>query len=120
MKGNSFRINPVVCGPYNADFDGDEMNLHFPQTLAAEAEVRDLMASLNKLVPDGQPTISLPDPKFHRSIGEHAGKTYSTTGELLSADAFESHLEETLPGPADKEKLGDIFKDQDWVLKVEQ
>lgn len=30
---NTFRINLSVCMPYNADFDGDEMNLHIPQSL---------------------------------------------------------------------------------------
>src|SRR3989338_3778412 len=30
MPGRSFRLNPAVCTPYNADFDGDEMNLHVP------------------------------------------------------------------------------------------
>lgn len=40
----TFRLNPAVCPPYNADFDGDEMNLHVPQTEEARAELRLLMA----------------------------------------------------------------------------
>ncbi|MEM3086178.1 MAG: DNA-directed RNA polymerase subunit A' [Halobacteria archaeon] len=40
----TFRLNPAVCPPYNADFDGDEMNLHAPQTEEARAEARILMA----------------------------------------------------------------------------
>lgn len=40
----TFRINPAVCPPYNADFDGDEMNLHVPQTEEARAEARMLIA----------------------------------------------------------------------------
>jgi len=39
----TFRINPNVCAPYNADFDGDEMNLHVPQTEEARAEAEELM-----------------------------------------------------------------------------
>jgi DNA-directed RNA polymerase subunit A' len=35
---NTFRINTAVCAPYNADFDGDEMNLHVPQSEEARAE----------------------------------------------------------------------------------
>ena len=31
MAGRTFRFNECVCAPYNADFDGDEMNLHLPQ-----------------------------------------------------------------------------------------
>ena len=39
----TFRLNLLVCPPYNADFDGDEMNLHVPQNLEARAEARVLM-----------------------------------------------------------------------------
>ncbi len=40
----TFRLNPAVCPPYNADFDGDEMNLHVPQSLEAQAEAKILMS----------------------------------------------------------------------------
>ncbi len=43
LPGKTFRLNPLVCPPYNADFDGDEMNLHIIQTEEAQAEVRYLM-----------------------------------------------------------------------------
>jgi len=39
----TFRLNPCVCPPYNADFDGDEMNLHVPQGEEARTEARLLM-----------------------------------------------------------------------------
>ena len=39
----TFRFNECVCAPYNADFDGDEMNLHVPQTEEARAEALELM-----------------------------------------------------------------------------
>lgn len=42
MPGKTFRLNPVVVSPYNADFDGDEMNLHILQTEEAQAEARHL------------------------------------------------------------------------------
>ncbi len=44
LPGKTFRLNPAVCPPYNADFDGDEMNLHVPQSLEAQAEAKILMA----------------------------------------------------------------------------
>jgi DNA-directed RNA polymerase subunit A' len=44
MDGRTFRLNPAVCPPYNADFDGDEMNLHIPQTEEARAEAAILCA----------------------------------------------------------------------------
>lgn len=38
MPWRTFRFNECVCSPYNADFDGDEMNMHLPQTEEARAE----------------------------------------------------------------------------------
>ncbi|MGM5483968.1 MAG: DNA-directed RNA polymerase subunit A' [Nanobdellota archaeon] len=43
LPGKTFRLNPAVCAPYNADFDGDEMNLHIPQTEESRAEAEFLM-----------------------------------------------------------------------------
>ncbi|KAJ0410245.1 hypothetical protein P43SY_002577 [Pythium insidiosum] len=40
---STFRLNLSVTAPYNADFDGDEMNLHVPQSLTARAEAQELM-----------------------------------------------------------------------------
>jgi DNA-directed RNA polymerase subunit A' len=42
LPGKTFRLNPVSVSPYNADFDGDEMNLHIMQTEEAQAEARHL------------------------------------------------------------------------------
>lgn len=43
LPGRTFRLNLLVCPPYNADFDGDEMNLHVPQSEEARAEAKVLM-----------------------------------------------------------------------------
>ena len=43
MKWKTFRFNECACAPYNADFDGDEMNVHLPQTPEAKAEAMTLM-----------------------------------------------------------------------------
>jgi len=43
MPHKTFRLNLCVCRPYNADFDGDEMNLHVPQSEESRAEARILM-----------------------------------------------------------------------------
>lgn len=50
LPGKTFRINPSVCRPYNADFDGDEMNLHIPQTKEAQAEAEILMQVQTQLI----------------------------------------------------------------------
>ncbi len=46
----TFRLSPAVCHPYNADFDGDEMNLHIPQTEEARAEAEVLMEVQTQLI----------------------------------------------------------------------
>ncbi|MCX8165637.1 MAG: DNA-directed RNA polymerase subunit A' [Acidilobaceae archaeon] len=43
MPGKTFRINLLVCPPYNADFDGDEMNLHVLRLEEAQSEARELL-----------------------------------------------------------------------------
>ncbi len=43
LPGRALRLNPSVCHPYNADFDGDAMNLHIPQNEEAMAEAQILM-----------------------------------------------------------------------------
>ncbi|AIF68965.1 DNA-directed RNA polymerase subunit A' [Palaeococcus pacificus DY20341] len=50
MPYKTFRLNLSVCPPYNADFDGDEMNLHVPQTQEAQAEARILMEVQNHII----------------------------------------------------------------------
>lgn len=50
LPGRTFRLNPAVCNPYNADFDGDEMNLHIPQTEEARAEAKILMLVETQLI----------------------------------------------------------------------
>lgn len=44
VSGSTFRLNLSVANPYNADFDGDEMNMHVPQSACSIAEVANIMA----------------------------------------------------------------------------
>jgi DNA-directed RNA polymerase beta' subunit len=44
MEYNTFRLNVCVCACYNADFDGDEMNMHVPQSLQTHYELKELAA----------------------------------------------------------------------------
>ena len=59
-KHRTLQFNECVCTPYNADFDGDEMNLHLPQTLEARAEAATLMNIKNNIVTprNGEPLIA--------------------------------------------------------------
>jgi len=43
LPGRTARVHPATCFPYNADFDGDEMNIHVPQTEEARAEAKTLL-----------------------------------------------------------------------------
>ncbi|KAL8881089.1 MAG: hypothetical protein Q9198_001639 [Flavoplaca austrocitrina] len=56
----TFSLNECVCNPYNADFDGDEMNLHVPQTEEARVEAVELMGVKHNLSTpkNGEPIIS--------------------------------------------------------------
>lgn len=60
MPWKTFRFNECCCTPYNADFDGDEMNLHFPQTDEARAEASELLNVRNNLVTprNGEPLVA--------------------------------------------------------------
>ena len=50
LPHSTFRLNLSVTSPYNADFDGDEMNMHVPQTLEARAEAMAIMAVPRNIV----------------------------------------------------------------------
>ena len=49
-KGDTFRMNVGDTKPYNADFDGDEMNLHMPQDVESESELRNLAAVPHQII----------------------------------------------------------------------
>ncbi|KAK3090302.1 hypothetical protein FSP39_010768 [Pinctada imbricata] len=60
MPHRTFRFNECCCNPFNADFDGDEMNLHLPQTEEAKAEAIILMGSKSNIITprNGEPLIA--------------------------------------------------------------
>ena len=60
VEGKAIRLHPLVCPPFNADFDGDQMAVHLPLSEEAQAEARLLMlASKNILAPkDGKPIVT--------------------------------------------------------------
>ncbi|HEY9099636.1 MAG TPA: DNA-directed RNA polymerase subunit beta' [Thiobacillus sp.] len=59
IEGKAIQLHPLVCAAFNADFDGDQMAVHVPLSLEAQAEARTLMlASNNVLSPaNGEPII---------------------------------------------------------------
>lgn len=60
VQGRALKIHPLVCTAYNADFDGDQMAVHVPLSVEAQAEARFLMLSANNILApkDGKPVVS--------------------------------------------------------------
>ena len=50
LPGSTFRLNVSATRPYNADFDGDEMNMHVPQSISAATELRFLATVLRNII----------------------------------------------------------------------
>ncbi|MDO8560727.1 MAG: DNA-directed RNA polymerase subunit beta' [bacterium] len=62
IEGHAIQVHPMVCPPFNADFDGDQMAVHLPLTDEAQKEARELMLStVNLLKPATGEPIVMPD-----------------------------------------------------------
>ncbi|KJC65106.1 DNA-directed RNA polymerase subunit beta' [Agreia bicolorata] len=95
VEGKAIQLHPLVCAAFNADFDGDQMAVHLPLSVEAQAEARILMlASNNILKPsDGRP-VTLPTQDMiiglhhlttvkEGAIGE--GRAFSSVAEAILA-----------------------------------
>ncbi|MBS1697889.1 MAG: DNA-directed RNA polymerase subunit beta' [Actinobacteria bacterium] len=95
VEGKAIQLHPLVCAAFNADFDGDQMAVHLPLSVEAQAEARVLMlASNNILKPsDGRP-VTLPSQDM--IIGLHhlttvkkgatgEGRAFGSVGEAILA-----------------------------------
>ncbi|MBD8583252.1 MULTISPECIES: DNA-directed RNA polymerase subunit beta' [unclassified Frigoribacterium] len=94
VEGKAIQLHPLVCAAFNADFDGDQMAVHLPLSVEAQAEARILMlASNNILKPsDGRP-VTLPAQDM--IIGLHYLTTV-TEGAVGEGRAFSSVSEAIL------------------------
>ena len=109
IEGRAIKISPLVCGPFNADFDGDQMAVHLPLSVEAQAEARFLMLSANNILKlaDGKSVMS---PTQDMIIGAYyltikrreEGKTYDEqgrpdpNGEVYEAPIYSSENEAIL------------------------
>ncbi|WP_167138235.1 DNA-directed RNA polymerase subunit beta' [Diaminobutyricimonas sp. TR449] len=95
VEGKAIQLHPLVCAAFNADFDGDQMAVHLPLSVEAQAEARILMlASNNILKPsDGRP-VTLPTQDMiiglhHlttvREGAEGEGRAFSSVAEAILA-----------------------------------
>ncbi|MDE2254762.1 MAG: DNA-directed RNA polymerase subunit beta' [Betaproteobacteria bacterium] len=95
IEGKAIQLHPLVCAAFNADFDGDQMAVHVPLSLEAQAEARTLMlASNNILFPaNGEPSI-VPSQDMvlglyyatrERVNGKGEGMVFADVGEIHRA-----------------------------------
>jgi len=91
IEGKAIQIHPLVCSPYNADFDGDQMAIHIPLSLEAQAEARSLMLSVHNMISpaNGDPIIT-PNQDivlgihYLTKVREEAKGSFETTGEIFA------------------------------------
>ena len=106
MPYKTFRLNTTVCPPYNADFDGDEMNMHALQNEEARAEARVLMRVQEQML----------SPRFGEnivgSIQDHITGTYLLThsnptfNETQASDLLRQTSIDELPDPVTEDETG--------------
>ncbi|ELY50707.1 DNA-directed RNA polymerase subunit A' [Natronorubrum bangense] len=109
MPYKTFRLNTVVCPPYNADFDGDEMNMHALQNEEARAEARVLMRVQEQML----------SPRFGENIigaiQDHISGTYLLThdnprfNETQALDLLRATRIDELPEPSGIDDEGKPF-----------
>ncbi len=61
IEGKAIQLHPLVCKGFNADFDGDQMAVHLPLSIAAQEEAREIMAANKNLLKpaDGSPILHI-------------------------------------------------------------
>ena len=96
VEGKAIKLHPLVCTAYNADFDGDQMAVHLPLSVEAQAECRFMLLSPNNLLKpsDGGP-VAVPSQDmvlgiYYLTMGKMIDRTgevdLSTVGEKVYAD----------------------------------
>ncbi len=87
IEGRAIKLHPLVCGAFNADFDGDQMAVHVPLSVEAQAEARFLMLASNNILKlsDGKPVMSPTQDMVMGSyyltlIRHHIGEKYNEKG----------------------------------------
>jgi len=58
--------------------------------------------------------------KFHRSIGEFAGRTFSVTGEELTPESYAKHAASVLPNAEEKELIRSFMREPGWIAPREE
>ena len=98
VEGKAIHLHPLVCGAFNADFDGDQMAVHLPLSAEAQAEARILMLSSNNILKpsDGRP-VTMPSQDmiiglYHLTLAKDGdkGEGLAFTSEAEAIMAFDA------------------------------
>jgi DNA-directed RNA polymerase subunit beta' len=98
IEGNAISLHPLVCSAFNADFDGDQMAVHLPLSVAAQEEARTLMAANRNLLRPGSGD-SIVNPRMDMVLGAYwmtkmiegekgEGKYFPSPNEAITAYDF--------------------------------
>jgi DNA-directed RNA polymerase subunit beta' len=88
IEGKALQISPLVCTPFNADFDGDQMAIHLPLSISAQTEARLLMLSSHNILspahsePLDTPVQDMVLGAYYLTLADEKGKIYP---KLLSS-----------------------------------
>lgn len=112
-QGNTFRFNVGVAKPFNADYDGDEMNAHVPQNVLAAVELRLLSAVPYQIIsPANHAPIIGP-------VQDNLLGAYIFTGENVHFTAQQAMNLMMTCATVDVEKLGDVIKSRKHVTSFD-
>ena len=95
VEGKAIKLHPLVCTAYNADFDGDQMAVHVPLSVEAQAEARYLMLSVNNILApkDGSPITT---PSQDMVLGSYYLTIEAQEGAKGTGTIFKDYNELTL------------------------
>ena len=101
MEFNTFRLNVSVTKPYNADFDGDEMNMHVPQSVQTKAELKYLAAVPLQIISprEHKPVISLVQDSLLGINRITNDGVYLTREEMMNILIYLNNFDGNLPKP---------------------
>jgi DNA-directed RNA polymerase II subunit RPB1 len=98
---NTFRLNVSAVSPYNADFDGDEMNAHIPQSYEASMELEEIAAVRHQIIGprEGKPSIGIVQDTLVGSYRLTKNDNHFTRREYMNLMMYNKNFE-GLPKPA--------------------
>ena len=95
VEGKAIKLHPLVCTAFNADFDGDQMAVHLPLSVEAQAECRFLLLSPNNLLkPSDGGVVAVPSQDMvlgiyyltqERPGSKGEGKSFKSINEAITA-----------------------------------